>query len=509
MNDSEETSSILKRITKGGGLVLMGTLAKMGLVLVSEVIIIRYLTIKEFGLFSLSFAFANILAVFSTMGMAAGLPAYISHQLEQKNYAKVRSAFSVSLKISISTSIVVALALYASAEFISQQLLHKPLLSEGIKIFAFIVPLIALTNLLTSHLRSIQQVGGKVYFKDIMRPLLAIVFVFFVIVLRLSFRWLLFAYAASFLTTCIVLLIYARGKIQQSIPISQSVNVTKEVVVFAMPLLGVGVIAQLIMWTDTLILGWFHPAEVVGLYNGATRIGQVATLVLTSMAFLYMPIVSRLYSLHDVRNIHVVYATITKWVFILTLPFFLCIFGISESVLGIILGSQYVEASHALQILALGFFAHIILGPNAQTMIAYGKQKINFISLFVGLLLNVVLDILIIPIYGIVGAAVASCVCLILSNSLISYCMYKISGIHPFSRNYLKLIALSITMIIILILMSNAGLFQSHLAIFLLVAVTFPVIIFFTGKISMEERELLAMIEIRLTGRKHWSNKIF
>ena len=508
-NNSEETRSILKRITKGGSLVLMSTLAKMGLVFVSEVIIIRYLSTKEFGLFSLSFAFANILAVFSTLGMAAGLPAYISHQLAQKNYAKVRAVFFVSLKISISISIVVALALYASAEFISQQLLNEPLLSEGIKVFAFIIPLIALINLLTSHMRSIQQVGGKVYYKDILRPFLATVFVLFVIVMRLSFRWLLFAYAASFLITCIALFFYTKEKYFDEIPTSPPAAVTKEVLKFTMPLLGTGLIAQLIMWTDTLILGWFHSAEVVGLYNGATRIGQVATLILTSMVFLYMPIASRLYSLNDERNIHVVYATITKWVFILTLPFFLCLFGIPESVLGIILGSQYVEASHALQFLAFGFFVHILLGPNAQTMIAYGKQKINFISLFVGLLLNVVLDIFIIPIYGIVGAAVASCACLILSNSLISYCLYKISGIHPFSRNYLKLIALSITMIIILMLMSNAGLLQNHLVFFLLLAATFPVIIFLTGNISREESELLAMIEIKLTGRNHLTNKIF
>ncbi len=512
MTDSAEctaTQKTLKRVAKGGGMTLLSTFAKLGLRLVLEIVIIRYLSRSEFGLFSMAFAVSNILAVLSTAGLVSALPAFISHQLAQKNYAKAQSALAVSFKITIMLSAILSLVLFFNAGFVSQRLLQKPALSEAIKVFAFAIPFIALMNLMSSHIRSIQQVGGKVFFKDIMRPCVAIGLVFSVIMLGLSFRWVLIAYVASFLITSIALLLYAKRKIKAAIPKARLVSVTREVVKFSLPLLGMGVVAQLIMWTDTLILGRFHPAEVVGLYNGALRIVRIIPMLLIAVVFIYLPAASRLSASNDIESLRKVYAAVTKWLLLMTLPLFLCFFGVPELVLGKLFGVQYIAASSVLQLLALGLLAFVALGPNSQTITALGRPNINFLCLLFSLVANVVLDIIFIPVYGATGAAAVSCFCMILTNALISYCVYRLAGVHPFTKNYLKLMAFSIIMIVTAVWLGNAGLLENYRWLFLLLAVVSPAIIIITGSIDQEDIALLSMFERKITGNTHFTDKFF
>ncbi len=510
-NSSEYTSThkTLKRVAKGGSLTLLSTFAKMGLGLVLQVLIIRYLSRSEFGLFSMAAAVANILTVFSTFGLVSALPAFISHQLAKENYAKARSAISVSLKITAMLSVIVSLALFFGAEFVSQGLLHKPALSECIKIFAFAVPLMAFMNLLISHVRAIQQVGGKVYFKDIMRPSVAIFLIILVVLFGLSFRWLLIAYVASFLITCIALFVYAKGKLKAAIPQARLVSVTKEVVMFSLPLLGTGIVAQLMMWTDTLILGRFYPAEAVGLYNAALRIIQVLPTMLIAAVFLYLPAASRLFSKNDTEGVRTIYAAITKWLLLMTLPLFICFLGAPELVLGKLLGARYIEASYVLQILTIGIFAFIALGPNSQTIIAIGKPNINFICLLFSLVVNVVLDIIFIPIYGAVGAAVVSTICMILTNVLVSYWVYRLSRVHPFTKNYLKVVVPSSIMICAVLFLGHAGILKNHPGLIVLLAVVSPAIVFITRSIDREDVALFSMFERKITGNTHFTEKFF
>src|SRR4030067_3099292 len=101
-------------------------------------------------------------------------------------------------------------------------------------------------------------------------------------------------------------------------------------------------------------------------------------------------------------------AVLTKWNLAVTLPFFLVIFLFSESVLNAIFGSSYVQAGYALRILAIGAFIPVILGPNAATLVVIGRTKLNMIDDLIGAVMNISLNLLLIPTMGIIGAAIAS-----------------------------------------------------------------------------------------------------
>lgn len=168
------------------------------------------------------------------------------------------------------------------------------------------------------------------------------------------------------------------------------------------------------------------------------------------MVFIYTPIISQLYPKNLLKEIKRSYAVLTKWVFSVTLPIFLIFIFFPDIVLSFLFGSQYIGAATALQFLALGFFVHTFLGPNGATLTAMGKTKILMWASLSSAVLNVVLNVSLIPLIGITGAAMATASSLALANMILSTKLYFLSGVHPFTKNYLKPIITSITLIFVI-----------------------------------------------------------
>jgi len=129
---------------------------------------------------------------------------------------------------------------------------------------------------------------------------------------------------------------------------------------------------------------------------------------------------------------------LTKWIFSATFPLFLLMFLFPEEVLRIFFGSAYVSAASALRILAIGMLFHVFFGPNASTLIVIGKTKLNMVDNIVGIFVNAVLNVLLVPILGIIGAAISTTTSLAAINVLKTAQIFKIHGIHPFTTKYFK-----------------------------------------------------------------------
>ena len=100
------------------------------------------------------------------------------------------------------------------------------------------------------------------------------------------------------------------------------------------------------------------------------------------------------------------------------------LFIFSHFVLGLF-GENYVLAKEALLFLLAGQFFVSLCGPGAIYLNMTGKQKKLNIILILGLVLNVVLNLALIPTYGIEGAAVATLTSMIFWNSIIVVVIYR------------------------------------------------------------------------------------
>jgi O-antigen/teichoic acid export membrane protein len=213
---------------------------------------------------------------------------------------------------------------------------------------------------------------------------------------------------------------------------------TREMVLFSAPLLMSTVFAILLTHVDTLLIGFFKSSFDVGLYSAVYPIATGLSVILASFGYLYLPLASRLDANGKIDEINNIYKITTKWIFILTFPVFLLFVLFPKDILEIFFGTEYQQASTALIILSIGFFSNAAYGRNRETLSALGLTKYIFVANMLAFCLNIFLNVILIPKYGINGAAAASAASYLAMNGIV-YVFLKLShDISPYSRSSIK-----------------------------------------------------------------------
>jgi len=197
-------------------------------------------------------------------------------------------------------------------------------------------------------------------------------------------------------------------------------------------------------WIDTLMLGYFLTAKDVGIYRASLATARLLKIVPASFISIFFPVVTELYSkgLHgEVKDAN--YA-VTKWIFMIVLPLVMLMVLFSDDVLNILYGSAYVTGAYAFCILTLSYFLISIMLPTRQMIKTVGRTKLIMLNISIGAFLNVILNYLLIPRYGMEGAALATGISVLTVNLLSFAEVFKITHIQPVRINYAKIFTASL-----------------------------------------------------------------
>ena len=499
---SEIVNQSLQKIAKGTGIIFIGTIIGMLLGFIGRIILVRYTTQTEYGIYCLALVVISIFVTISTLGLSEGSTRYIAYFRGKNEEGKVRGVISSSIKIALVASISLATISFFTSDFISTGIFHTLELSTPLKIFSIAIPFTVLINVFIAIFRGFDRVDAQVYFNNILRPVLYLLFLIAVVSFGLSFLGVVYAYVLSIATTCVVFVIYLMKKYPLSIRSGSSVTnpMTKELLFFSVPLLAVSMLWMVMSWTDTLMLGYFKTPDVVGVYNAALPLAGLLSMTLSSMNFIYIPIISQLYSKNLINELKRSYIILTKWIFLMTLPIFFVLFLFPDVVLNLLFGSRYLGASVALQVLAFGFFLNISLGFTGNTLLVLGKSKFLMLSSLISAIINIILNMVLIPPMGIIGASIASAFSLIVVKILNLIKLYRFFELHPFVKNYLKITGLFVMFLFVFYILRNLVImsFWMFMALFSMFLVAYVLSVLFTKSFDEEDIMILLTIEKRL-----------
>ena len=133
------------------------------------------------------------------------------------------------------------------------------------------------------------------------------------------------------------------------------------------------------------------------------------------------------------------YKSTSKWNFLVVLPLVLLILLFATEIIRLLYGNDYAPGSTALIILSFGIAMNDFSGTAGNILVGSGHTKLNLVCEAIAAVMNILLNILLIPRYGITGAAVATSISYTARNiSAVSFVYFKF-GIHPFKASYLRL----------------------------------------------------------------------
>ena len=499
---SEIDNESLKKTSKGTIIALVGTLAGVLLAFISRVIIARFGMESQYGIFSLVIVVVNLSVLLATMGITEGATRYIAYFRARDETSKIQGTVSASIQLTSLASILLSLLLFFTSGIIATKIFHDSGLVLPLRVSAFCIPFLTLTNAFISIFLGFDSVKENVYFQSILSNLFFLLALVVVALLGLPFISIFYGYLISAALCTLVLVLYTVKRLPLKLVSKASTNlVRKELLLFSLPLLGVAVLQMVISWTATLMLGYFKTPDIVGLYNAASPLAQFIFIPMGAMLLIYAPVTSGLYAQNLVPEIRRNYAILTKWIFSVTLPIFLILLLFPEAVLGFLFGADFIPASQALRILSLGYIMVNLLGPNGTTLMAMGKTRFLMWASMAAAGANVILNIILIPPLGIMGAAIATSVSLTLHCIIRHVKVHSTLRVNPLTKNLLKpaIISIGLISLVSFLLKSfvDVTFWMLPLLFILFYAICFMGILF-SRSFDREDIMMLAAIEKRV-----------
>ena len=246
-------------------------------------------------------------------------------------------------------------------------------------------------------------------------------------------QWLIEAFLASFLLLSLITLTQV-GVLFKKLNLSNN-NEYKfsyhQIFVRSYPM-ALSAIAYFIMQSiDIIILTIYEGFESIAYYSVAVKLATATALALMSVNIVIAPKIAEIYSTNDFNKLNKLINDSARIIFIISVPILIILFIFSDFVLSLF-GENYVLAREALLLLLAGQFFSSLCGPGAIYLNMTGKQKKLNTILILGLVINIILNLVLIPIYGIEGAAAATLISMIFWNSLIVTVIYRTDRIKIF-----------------------------------------------------------------------------
>lgn len=439
----------LRKIAKGAFSVFLGSIISGVFAFIIQICVVRSLTQTDYGVFSLVLSISGIAVSLAMIGLPQGVTKFIAYHRAQKNSEKILGTVKASLEITGITGIAFFLIIFFGANFLAR-IFGNGALVLPLKIYSIAVPFLVFARLAVYIFRGFGRADIKVLFEQILSNVILLASLGLLFLLGFSLLRVVYVHLITAIIIFVLIVLYSWRKYFRLAKKHAALSMRKNLLLFSAPLIFRKFLANIISRSDSLMLGYFKNTAVVGMYNVALPLANYIPLFLTSANFLYLPMATQLYANKQITAFKRMYIVITKWLFAAALPIFLILFLFPQVILKFFFGAEYVAGSTVLMILSVGFVFSIFLGPNVQVLLVLGKPGFLMWTSLAAAISNIILNLILIPVYGPVGAAIASGIALAITNIVVSIKVYFISGIHPFTKNYVKPIIVSLITIIII-----------------------------------------------------------
>lgn len=206
----------------------------------------------------------------------------------------------------------------------------------------------------------------------------------------------------------------------------------REYLSFSLPESLSSMLFRLNQWTDTLMLGALASTADVGLYRVAVSLAMVGELPAVAVNTMFQPVLAELAYTADPARVQRVVQVVTRWLIVLAVPVYLPIVAARELVLSVY-ADEYQASAAALGTLMLGQAVYVICTPAAALIPMSGRARMNLINAVAAAGLNVGLNALFIPRWGLWGAALATAIALVAWSVLRIAEVIWLLGTQPFS----------------------------------------------------------------------------
>lgn len=436
----------VQRIAKNTGVLFAAQIVAYLLAFIYMIKIARYLGPDSYGIFSFATALVLIFGIFADLGLSTLITREVSRDKSlEKNY--LRNFIPIKFFLSIITYSI--LVLFGN-------LMHYPQVTLNV---IYLFGLFMIVNGFSQLFLGVFQAHEKMEYQSI-NLLINNSLIFIGVVYGIANGFNVEGFALVYFITAVVGLIFCLiiilWKYSSPVPIF-NMKFWRKSLKLAIPLSFAIVFSTIAFRVDTVLLGILQGNVAVGWYSAGFRLIDFLLFIPVVYSGAIFPVLAK-FHVSSKELLKILYEKSFKYLLIISIPIVAGTLILAPQIILFLFQNSYSQSIIALQILIWVIPFMFLVNIFGVMFVSINKQNLMLKLTFVIMILNIVLNLIFIPIYSYVGASVISVVTSVVECIL---CFYYLSGYMKTDiKNYLlKPVAASLFM--------SLFLFNIHINLFL------------------------------------------
>ncbi len=395
---------VMKDILKGSLIIIIFKIFGAISLFLTYILIPRYYGVEAFGTFNIVFGLLMIGTVISRIGLDTYVLRVISSI--EENREEVSLFLKAILKILLISSLFVSVIILIFLDPINQYLFKSIDATNYLIGVSIVILPYTLFNVFPEIFRGFDDIRLYSFFRNLSQNLVLVSLLGISIIFALDYTPIDILYMTViiiFILISIVLFIFLR---KRDINFFVSGKYQKKILKNSYPMFLAASLMFIMSYIDSFMIAYYLDEYQVGIYSACINLSMIITFIPIAIGGFISPKISKAYSSNNIKEVKNIFKNSLIIIVVLTIPIFLVIYFYAEFLLGLF-GAAFISATLTLLITNIAFLAEALCGPVGFVMNMTDNQHIFMRILIVSLLINIIFNAILIPIYGINGAAIA------------------------------------------------------------------------------------------------------
>ncbi|MBT3417988.1 MAG: flippase [Flavobacteriales bacterium] len=426
-------------LLKGSGISFILRFGGLAVGYLLTLVIANLFGAKGLGDYVLAITILRLFTLLAKLGLDTTSIRFIASFASQNKWSSIfRFRKQVVIILSFST-VIASLFMYFLAEPIADLINTN---YKYIKLNAFLVLPLSFFMLHYESLRGLKRIAEFSFFYVMSQALFTVVSLLIIYQFTTTSDVPIYAYFVSVIIVSILSFLSFKYSVKTLSDGQESADLEirsyENLLKISIPLMFAQSVQFIMAWTDKLMLGSMSTSEEVGIYHTAFKLSMFAAVALMSINSIASPKFAEMYAKNDMKGLRKIVRQSTKMIFWTSVPLVIIFFMFPEFLLGLF-GEEFKVGVNAFILLSCGKLFSSFSGSVGNILQMTGNQNILAKILLFAAILNIVLNLYLIPKYGIDGAALASVISIVVWNSGMILAVKKKLGFYTFYIPFMKL----------------------------------------------------------------------
>ena len=488
--NSRENPSGSSKILKGSFLMMISYFFFRIGGYIYRILMSRMLGPEAYGVFGATLPFQGVFQILSAGGMQPVIAKFVAQYNAVNEEEMARQVIITSLKYMMVSGVLFGLFMFFAAGWIATFIFHKPEATLPFQAISLITPFSVIVGAFRGAFQGVYKME-LIVASRVVEQVTTILMAVALVAIGFGAVGAVLGTGIGFIASATCALLLFKKYIWPMFPkplvnfsFKDELSLMKELLIFSIPVTVTALSEMAIYDISTEVIFYFMPDQYNGYYTNASAMARLPLIISLSIAAVILPAASEAASLND-KNLLGMYITQSyRYVILLVLPLCVGIAAFATPLLSLLFGPVYGLGGPALSILVIGMAFYTLFMISSSIMQGIGHPRRPMIILLIGIVANFVLNVLMVPKYGIEGAATATTIATFLIMLAVLWETFRVTKVNVPYLDFAKIGFASAIMAIPILLLpqSDLGLIAAIIIAPIIYTIVFTLIGGFTKR---------------------------